>query len=377
MFKRIKKLAAVAAVAVAAGLGSAQTASAGIAPTSYGLDTFLPGGSNEGGIVIGDKQYSNFNFSSTGDTVLDASDVELIFTIEGNTHFMAILLDLTATSGQTSDVVIGYDLNVLHPTNTINSVGLLFDGMPRDDGNGFSAASVIETVRTLDDEDLGLITVFNDGDGDRPDNFDANLEVNGARGLRFTKDILVSARQGTAGAAISIVENSVTQTVIPLPAAVWAAMRERGVRPIQNLCGHGVGRYLVHCPPAVLNVPEPGAAKLEAGMVVAIEPFATTGRGTAVERGTAEVFRLAPEREVRATVDGEVLAAMRAFKGLPFARRQLAALPRERVEEALNRLRRAGDVYAYPPLVEESGHPVAQAEHTVYVGADGLEVLTR
>jgi methionine aminopeptidase len=72
-----------------------------------------------------------------------------------------------------------------------------------------------------------------------------------------------------------------------------------------------------------------------------------------------------------------VLAAMRDFKGLPFARRQLAALPREVVEEAIVRLRRSGDLFGYPPLVEESGHPVAQAEHTVYVGVGGLEVLTR
>ena len=32
---------------------------------------------------------------------------------------------------------------------------------------------------------------------------------------------------------------------------------------------------------------------------------------------------------------------------------------------------------AYPPLVETTGRPVAQAEHTLYVGADGVEVLTR
>ena len=31
---------------------------------------------------------------------------------------------------------------------------------------------------------------------------------------------------------------------------------------------------------------------------------------------------------------------------------------------------------AYPPLVETTGRPVAQAEHTVYVGAQGVEVLT-
>jgi methionyl aminopeptidase len=188
-------------------------------------------------------------------------------------------------------------------------------------------------------------------------------------------DNLRDAARAALEAAIEVAGPGVL--VRTVSTAIAGAMRQRGVRPIQNLCGHGVGRFVVHCPPAVLNVPEPGAVKLEAGMVVAIEPFATTGRGTAVERGTAEVFRLAPEREVRATVDGEVLAAMRAFKGLPFARRQLATLPRNVVEETIVRLRRAGDLFAYPPLVEESGHPVAQAEHTVYVGATGLEVLTR
>lgn len=188
-------------------------------------------------------------------------------------------------------------------------------------------------------------------------------------------DNLRDAARAALEAAITVAGPGVA--VRTLSTAIADAMRQHGVRPIQNLCGHGVGRWIVHCPPAVLNVPEPGGAKLEAGMVVAIEPFATTGRGSAVERGTAEVFRLAPERQVRAEVDGDLLAAIRALKGLPFARRQLAAWPRARVEEALTRLRRAGDLAAYPPLVEESGHPVAQAEHTVYVGPAGLEVLTR
>ena len=237
MFKRFKKLAAVAAVAVAAGLGFVQSASAGVAPATIGLDTLLEGGSNANGITLGDKHYSNFNFSSSGDLVLDAADIDVIFAEEDNQQFVAFLMDLTALPGERSDVVVGYDVTVLDPARHIRSVGLMFDGGPFDDVTNFrSSASVIETVSTLDGSDLvpggdfddtAIITVFNNGDGDAlPDNFETSLEINPARALRFTKDILVSARQGDATVGLSVVENSVTQngTVIPLPAAVWAAM---------------------------------------------------------------------------------------------------------------------------------------------------------
>lgn len=238
MFQRFSKLAAVAAVVVAASMVSARTASAGVAPTTIGLDTFLEGGVNEGGITFGDKHYSNFNFSSSGDMQLDASDIEMIFAEEDNTQFLAFLMDLSAIPGETSDVVIGYDVMVLDPARHITRVGLLFDGGPLDSSNGRSSATVIETVSTLDGSDLvaggdindtAIISVFNNGDEDiLPDNFETSLAINPARALRFSKDILVSSREGSAAVGLSVVENSVTQngngTVIPLPAAVWAAM---------------------------------------------------------------------------------------------------------------------------------------------------------
>lgn len=245
MFNRFKKLAAVAAVAVATGVGSTDSAFAGVAPLTVGLDTLLDGGNNQGGITLGDKRFTNFNFSSTGQMTLDASDVEVIFAIEDNTHFLAFLMDLSAAGTGRSDVVIGYDVNVLDPARTINSVGLLFDGGPFDGGPvelgpviqgvaGRAAASVVETVSTLDgsdlvaggiDQDTEIITVINDGDGPASDNFETSLAINPTKGLRFVKDILVSSR-GNAGADLTFVENSVTQngTVIPLPAAFWAAI---------------------------------------------------------------------------------------------------------------------------------------------------------
>ena len=114
-------------------------------------------------------------------------------------------------------------------------------------------------------------------------------------------------------------------------------------------------------------------------MVVAIEPFATDGAG---RRGRARrgrgVPRWTPASRRRRARDAEVLEAIRALHGLPFARRQLAALDRGRVEETLRAL--AGGAAASPPTRrwwKPADGAVAQAEHTLYVGPDGVEVLTR
>jgi hypothetical protein len=247
MFKRIKQFAAVAAVAVAAGLGTAQSASAGVAPApvTVTLDSLLPGGANEGGVTVGDKHYDNFNFSSAGQGELTAKDVEVVIATEGNQHFISFLMDMASVGTARTDLVVGYDLHVLDPARHIKSIGLSFDGGPLDVSElgpivagvivpTRAAASVTETVSTLDGSDLvpggpvqssEIITVFNDGDGNLPDNMETTLAINPAKGLRFVKDILVSSR-GEGGALITFVENSVTQngTAIPLPAAFWAAM---------------------------------------------------------------------------------------------------------------------------------------------------------
>ena len=244
MFNRFKKLAAVAAVAAASGLGAVQSASAGVAPTTITFDSLLEGGANAGGITLGDKRYENFNFSSTGQTQLSPEDVEVIIAAEGDNHYIAFLFDLTSIGTARSDLVIGYDLRVLDPSRHVKNVGLLFDGAPFDAGPvvagvpvvSRAAASVVETVTALDGPDLipggaiqptEIFSVFNDGDGGLEDNFENSMSINASRYLRFTKDIMVSSR-GDGAAGIMTVENSVTQngtgTVIPLPAAFWAAM---------------------------------------------------------------------------------------------------------------------------------------------------------
>ena len=185
---------------------------------------------------------------------------------------------------------------------------------------------------------------------------------------------LVAAAQAALEAAIAAAAPGVE--VRRLSAAIEKALRGFGARPMRNLCGHGVGRWIVHCPPPIPNAPEVNGDRLQAGSVVAIEPFATDGRGVVAEDGEPEVFRLPPEKPPRSG-DPAVVEAIREFRGLPFSRRDLKALPRSRVEETLRALRVEGSLAAYAPLAEASGRNVAQAEHTIYVGPSGVEVLTR
>jgi methionyl aminopeptidase len=202
---------------------------------------------------------------------------------------------------------------------------------------------------------------------------DTALTVN--VGARPEGQRLVEAAQSALEAAIAVAAPEVAIRV--LSAAIDSTVRSFGLRAVRSLCGHGVGRWQVHGPPPIPNAPDLAGGRLRAGSVVAIEPFVTDGPGLVAEHGEPQVFRLDPRREPSEAPDLEALEAVRAFRGLPFARRQLAPYAGPRLEALLGWLRQEGRLMSYAPLRETSGRPVAQAEHTVYVGTSGVEVLTR
>jgi methionyl aminopeptidase len=224
-------------------------------------------------------------------------------------------------------------------------------------------------------------TVYAEGDlakldiGVHVDGWVVDTAVTVAVGGHPAAQRMVETARAALEAALATVRPGVA--VQRVSAAIESAVRGRGLVPMRNLCGHGVGRYAVHTPPPIPNVGEPSRNVLAEGAVVAIEPFVTDGSGMSQERGRPEVFRLTRDDGSVAGIRAEVMDAIRAFRGLPFARRQLRAFAGPPLEETLAVLAAAGRLAAYPPLVEASGRPVAQAEHTVYVGAGGVEVLTR
>lgn len=185
---------------------------------------------------------------------------------------------------------------------------------------------------------------------------------------------LIDATRAALDGAIAVARAGVP--VSRLSAAIEAAIRSRGAKPIRNIGGHGVGRWTVHCPPAIPNVPEDGAPLLSAGSIIAVEPFATDGDGLVGERGKAEVFRFDPRHPGDKAVEAGLLDTLRRLRGLPFSRRQLSGFTPGVVSEALTVLAVIGALQAYPPLVETSGLPVAQTEHTLLIGEESAEVLT-
>jgi len=75
-------------------------------------------------------------------------------------------------------------------------------------------------------------------------------------------------------------------------------------------------------------------------------------------------------------LDRDVLKAIEAWRGLPVARRYFQHLDTEAVEDTLSKLVKQGSLMRYPPLVEEDGIMVAQTEHSLYLGPEGVEILT-
>ncbi len=82
----------------------------------------------------------------------------------------------------------------------------------------------------------------------------------------------------------------VGNTVGDIGFAVNSYVRKHGLRVAKGLTGHGIGRHL-HEDPVVPNEAKPGTgARLEAGMVIAVEPMVTLGSGETVQLKLDESF---------------------------------------------------------------------------------------
>jgi methionyl aminopeptidase len=209
---------------------------------------------------------------------------------------------------------------------------------------------------------------------------DVGVHVNGYVGdTAATKDLggpgmLAEASRQALASALSVVAPG--ELISEVGHRVNAAITGLGFRPVANLTGHAVGIYQVHGEPQIPNVPERSSIRFEKGQVLAIEPFASTGKGYVRERGSAEIFSVSGRLKLKKGMDPDVFQAIEAYNGLPFGRRNLMEhFAPEPVNSTLMKLMKTGALHAYPPLTEEEGIFISQAEHTIYIG-DEVEILT-
>lgn len=156
---------------------------------------------------------------------------------------------------------------------------------------------------------------------------------------------------------------------------IQRAIESHGYRPVRNLTGHTIERYLLHAGKSVPNIAH-GHDVLEAGEVVAIEPFASSGAGQVDGRRTGNIYRVLRVKSLKQAALNDFLQVLsREFRTLPFAERWAHRLDSD-APALLNALVRSGTVMTYPALLDLDGGIVSQTEHTMIVGPTGAEVTT-
>ena len=156
--------------------------------------------------------------------------------------------------------------------------------------------------------------------------------------------------------------------------------RSRNFITIRNLSGHLIGDYNLHAGKSIPNVKEIFSPKIKLYEIYAVEPFLTfsEAKGKVVEGKENFIFRATkwkkPKDKKEAKLYGHIL---KRFNKLPFSPRWLKdIMPLSEVLEKLFLLKRRGLIQSYPVLIEESGRPVSQFEHTVLIKEDGAQILT-
>jgi len=161
---------------------------------------------------------------------------------------------------------------------------------------------------------------------------------------------------------------------------VQKAVEARGCKPVSNLSGHQIGRYLIHTGKSLPNVSHFSMARVTLGEIYAIEPFVTVAKAAGrIEYGReAHIFRFLKHKSLKNEYAKQLLDYIfKNFRTLPFAERWLQnVVPPNRYKDAFKELLSKKALMSYPIFVETSGRTVAQAEHTVIITKEGCSVLT-
>lgn len=212
---------------------------------------------------------------------------------------------------------------------------------------------------------------------------DVGAEINGAIGDNaITIDLtnkyanLVKASKEARDKAIEIIKPGVKLREIGK--IVEKTITSYGFQPIRNLSGHSLEPYTIHAGTTIPNYDDGSNETLKEGMIIAIEPFATTGEGLIQESNNAEIFALVQKKPVRGLMTREALKYLDERKGLPTSSRWLSQkMGALKTNIALKEMNQLEMVHLYPPLVEVKKGLVSQSEHTVLVTKEGNEILTK
>lgn len=181
------------------------------------------------------------------------------------------------------------------------------------------------------------------------------------------KNELIEAAEQAVKDAISIVKPGVK--VFEISEIIENTVSEFNLKPIYNLSGHGLEKFVQHAEPSIPNSKNSIQYELKEGQAIAMEVFTTRGIGLVKESGQTLIFMHLQDRPVRLWEARKILERAKVeFSGVPFAKRWLKDIATgAKLELALKQLVEMNALKAYSVLKEESGSVVAQAEETLIV----------
>ena len=209
---------------------------------------------------------------------------------------------------------------------------------------------------------------------------DVGVHVNGAIGdnavtVGNNKELIEASREAL-NEAIKIIQ--IGTKLRDIGRVVDKTISSYGFKSIKNLTGHSIDIYEQHAGLSIPNYDDGNKSELKKGMIIAVEPFATTGIGLIEEGKDSGIFRLEKVKNVRTDMSREILNfIIEEYRTLPFTKRWLLKkFPEFKVNFALNNLQKEGILDQYKQLLERGKGLVSQAEHTLLID-DKIKILTK
>ncbi len=249
-------------------------------------------------------------------------------------------------------------------------------------GIGFPMNVSINNVAAHYTSGVRDLTEFEDG---MIIKLDLGVHVNGyvadtATTVNFSKnpalENICTASEKSMQAAIDMIKVGVQTNDIGKK--INEVIKSYKYQPVKDLSGHSLERWSVHGSKQIPLIPQPTGQTIEEGDVLAVETFSSTGEGQTHPLQIGNIFQLALRHvpKIRNQAAKQLVGfIVKNYKTLPFSQRAWAKeimVPRF----ALNELISTGVLMEYKVLSDVKGSFVSQAEKTVYVHKDSVEILT-
>lgn len=193
---------------------------------------------------------------------------------------------------------------------------------------------------------------------------------------------LIKASEEALNKAIESVSPNIKTSLIGN--IIEKTIKSYGYKPIRNLSGHSMSRYVLH---SGISIPNMGgeilSPTLKPPILIAIEPFATNGLGLVLEGKDKTIYSLTRQIGKKEKKFGEqeidfLVEIFNERKNLPFTERWYARkYSLDFVRQTFIKAEKQRVVTSYPVLIESANGAVSQAEDTVLILDNDIVITTR